>query len=273
MKDELRDAANTAQQVKRSAPFTVAARSGFVVSGLLHILIGIIAIRLAFGKSGSADLSGAVAQVASDPGGLVLLWIGGASCSILCLWHIGNAVLDHGHGQGSGVGRTMSSAAQGIAFGILAVTFVSFALGRATNSGKSTSDWTARVLTLPLGRVALIALGAVVAAVGVGFAIRGLGRMFRKKLNLPPAGPTRTAVTVLGVVGYIAKGVILVLVGVLFIMATLQARPQQSTGLDGALKGLRAQPYGAYVLTLVGAGLICYGLYLIVKARFASMEG
>jgi hypothetical protein len=78
-------------------------------------------------------------------------------------------------------------------------------------------------------------------------------------------------VTGLGVVGYVAEGVALFLVGLLFIIATVNAHPQESTGLDGGLKALREQPYGVYLLTAVGAGLICYGLYLMVKAKFARM--
>ena len=38
---------------------------------------------------------------------------------------------------------------------------------------------------------------------------------------------------------------------------------------------VKAQPgeqsYGVYMLTAVGAGLICYGLYLMVKAKVARM--
>ncbi len=79
------------------------------------------------------------------------------------------------------------------------------------------------------------------------------------------------AVTVLGVVGYVAKGIALFLVGLLFIVTTLQARPEESTGLDGALRAVREQPYGVYLLTLVGAGLICYGFYQIAKSKFVRM--
>jgi len=60
-------------------------------------------------------------------------------------------------------------------------------------------------------------------------------------------------------------------VGVLFIVATTTAHPEQSTGLDGGLKGLRDQPYGPYLLGAVAAGLVCYGVYLGVKAKIARM--
>ncbi|WP_332603614.1 DUF1206 domain-containing protein [Arthrobacter sp. S2(2024)] len=101
--------------------------------------------------------------------------------------------------------------------------------------------------------------------------VLGLKGSFKKDLLLPPPGNARTVVTGLGVVGYAAEGIALFLVGLLFIIATANARPQESTGLDGGLKALREQPYGVYLLVAVGAGLICYGLYLVAKTKFARM--
>jgi hypothetical protein len=87
-----------------------------------------------------------------------------------------------------------------------------------------------------------------------------------------PSNPkARSAVTVLGVTGYVAKGIVLFLTGLLIAIATLRAHPEESTGLDGGLKALRDQPFGVYVLAAVGAGLICYGVYMVVRARLAKM--
>jgi hypothetical protein len=88
---------------------------------------------------------------------------------------------------------------------------------------------------------------------------------------MPAQKQARTAVTVIGVVGYVAKGVALLLVGLLIIIATVTAHPEQSTGLDGSLKALREQPFGVYLLAAVGAGLICYGIYMAVRAKLAKM--
>lgn len=118
----------------------------------------------------------------------------------------------------------------------------------------------------------LIAIGAAVAVVGIVFMVLGVKASFKKDLRLPTSAVGRSVITGLGVVGYMAEGIALFLVGLLFIIATtVSARPQESTGLDGGLKALREQPYGVYMLTAVGAGLICYGLYLMVKAKFARM--
>jgi len=60
-------------------------------------------------------------------------------------------------------------------------------------------------------------------------------------------------------------------VGLLVIMATVKAHPEESTGIDGGLKALRDQPFGVYILAAVGVGLICYGIFMMVRAKLAKM--
>ncbi len=58
------------------------ARGGYVVSGLLHLIIGYLAIRIALGVGGgTADQSGALAALAAKPGGVVALWVAAARAS------------------------------------------------------------------------------------------------------------------------------------------------------------------------------------------------
>ena len=88
----MRKAADAAEEASNSRPFEIAARSGFAVSGLLHVLIGVIAARLAFGSSGEADVSGAIAELAAQPFGPLLLWVCFAACAALALWQLSNAI-------------------------------------------------------------------------------------------------------------------------------------------------------------------------------------
>ena len=275
MKRELKDAANAVEDASNSRALVIAARAGFAVSGLLHLLVGFVAIQLALGKAGKAgpaDQAGAVAQLAAQPQGLLLLWAGFAACVALALWQTSNAVFDYGGLEAKKkVGRKLSAAGKAVVFAVIALTFAASASGNSQTGGQSTSDFTVSIIKAPGGAFLLIAIGAAVAVVGLVFVVLGVKGSFKKDLRLPPSGIARSVVTGLGVVGYIAEGVALFLVGLLFIISTVNANPQESTGLDGGLKALREQPYGVYMLSAVGAGLICYGLYLMVKAKFARM--
>lgn len=272
IKRELKGAADAAEDITNSRPLEIVARAGFAVSGVLHLLIGLVAIRLAMGGQGDADMSGAVEQLAQQPAGPVLLWSSFAACVALAVWQTSDAVFDFEHLPAKKKAAKKAKAVlQAVVYAGLAVTLASFASGAGKDHSSSTSDLTASVMKAPGGYLLLLAVGAAVAVAGIVYAIRGFRQSFVEHLRLPSSEKARTAVTVLGVVGYAAKGIALLLAGLLIIIATITAHPEESTGLDGGLKALRDQPYGMYMLAAVGIGLICYGIFMMVRAKLAKM--
>ena len=71
--------------------------------------------------------------------------------------------------------------------------------------------------------------------------------------------------------GYIAKGLVIAGAGALVVVAASRSQPNTATGLDGALKTLGAQPYGAALLIVSGLGIITYGLSSFAMARYTKM--
>jgi hypothetical protein len=272
IKRELKDAADAAEDITNSRSLELMARAGFAVSGILHLLIGVVAIRLAMGGQGEADVSGAVEQLAGQPAGPFLLWSCFAACVALAIWQTSDAIFDFEHLPAKKKAANKAKAVlQAVVYAGLAVTLGSFAIGAGKDHSSSTSDLTASMMKAPGGFLLLLAIGAGVAIAGIVYAIRGFRQSFAKHLRLPAAERARTAVIVLGVVGYAAKGIALLLVGLLVIIATVKVHPEESTGLDGGLKALRDQPFGVYMLAAVGIGLICYGIFMMVRAKLAKM--
>lgn len=268
----MKEVASATEDITNSRALELLARAGFAVSGLLHFLIGLVAIRLAMGGQGQADVSGAVEQLASQPAGPLLLWGSFAACVALALWQISDAIFDFEHLPAKEkLGKKVKAALQAAVYAGLAVTLASFAIGAGKEHSSSTSDLSASVLRAPGGYAILIGIGAAVAITGIVYAVRGFRQSFKKHLRLPASEKARTAVTALGVAGYAAKGIALLLTGLLIVIATLRVHPEESTGIDGGLKGLRDQPFGMYMLAAVGIGLICYGVYMVVRARLAKM--
>jgi hypothetical protein len=275
IKKEMKQAYEAAENVTNSRTLELLARAGFAASGILHLLVGAIAIRLAFGGTGNADFSGAVAELATQPAGPFLLWASFAACAGLALWQLSDAIFDYNHlPTKEKAGKKAKAGAQALVFAGLALTLMSFA--RGTGSGadnqKAATDLTFALLKAPGGVAWLVVLGAAIAVTGVVYGIRGIRKSFEKHLVMPASPSIRTAVTVLGVTGYVAKGTVLLLAGLLIVVATLQAHPEDSTGLDGGLRALRDQPLGAYLLAAVGAGLICYGVFMMVRAKLGKMN-
>src|SRR3984957_9235303 len=75
-------------QIAQNGVFERFARAGYVVSGLLHLIIGYLAIRIALGSGGSADQSGALAALAANPGGIVALWVAVVALVVMGLWRL-----------------------------------------------------------------------------------------------------------------------------------------------------------------------------------------
>ncbi len=267
IKEEMRKAADVAEEAANSQAFAAVARAGYAVSGLLHLLIGVIAIQLAVGRGGEADVSGAVTELANKPAGPLLLWACFGACAALALWQLGNAILGYRIASDNKLTKRLSALGQALVFAALAATIISFVVGQGQNSRESSSDFTVTLMKAPFGVFLLIAIGAGVAITGVVFAVRGFRRKFTKDLSLSPNPGVHKFQLWVGMVGYIAKGIALFLVGLLVVIAAVRAQPEQSTGLDGSLKALKEQPYGLYLLAAVALGLIAYGLFLMVKAR------
>ncbi|MHC6591966.1 DUF1206 domain-containing protein [Arthrobacter sp. C152] len=270
----MKQVAETAEDLTNSRTLEVLARTGFAVSGILHLLVGAIAVRLAMGGTGRADFSGAVAELATMPVGPFLLWGSFGACTALSLWQAGDAIFDFNHQPLKKKAKNKAKAGlQAIVYAALALTVLHFATGTGTgeDNRKATSDFTVAMMQAPGGVALLVLIGLAVAVTGVAYGMRGPRKSFEKQLRMPARGPARVAVTSLGVAGYLAKGMVLLLTGLLIVIATIKEHPEDSTGLDGGLRALRDQPLGPYLLAAVGAGLVCYGAYMIMRARLARM--
>src|SRR5690606_40509060 len=85
-----------------------------------------------------------------------------------------------------------------------------------SGSGEQTSSLTAGLLGSPGGRVLVIAVGLAVAVIGGYHIYKGASRRFEDELRPTADHKIGAAVTATGMIGYIAKGVALLVVGVLF---------------------------------------------------------
>ena len=261
-----------AAQAKNSPVLSVLARTGYAVNGILHILIGGIAIGVAFGAgAGSgADQSGALGALASAPGGVFVLWVIVVGLAALGIWQLLSAALVLEPDATKRAAHIAGELGKAVAYLAIAATALTFALGGSSNSASSTTSFSATLLASPGGVILLVVVGLGVLAIGVVFVVRGVRQSFTKHIRVP-AGAVGTAVVALGVVGYVAKGIAVGVVGILFIVAAATADPSQATGLDGALKSLLGLPFGKVILVAVGIGVIAYGLYCFARSRLAKL--
>ncbi|WP_066516369.1 DUF1206 domain-containing protein [Curtobacterium ammoniigenes] len=246
------------------------ARVGFIASAVVHFLLGYLAIHVALHLGGEADQSGALAAVAGLPFGRFILWVITIGLFALGLWLLIQASLGIGSSSKKRWLRSLNSLVKAIAYIAIGMTALTFATGHFTSSNASTTHMSASVLAMPGGRILLGIVGLVAIGVGGYFIQKGATRHFKRDIRIP-SNVAERPVIVLGVVGYVAKGIVIVVVGILFIVAAVEVNPTRASGLDGALKSLVALPFGQVILVIVGVGLIAYAIYTVARARLAHL--
>jgi hypothetical protein len=265
-----RTARSTAHAVENSTALEILVRIGFAASGLVHLLLGYLAIQVAFHHGGESDQSGAFAQIAKLPVGGAILWVTVAGMFALALWLLIQAALGVGSSSKKRWARSLVSVGKAVAYGALGATALVYARGGTSSSTSSTRRASTTLLGLPGGQLLLALAG--LAAIGIGgyFIAKGVRKRFTRDIRVP-GGSARRPVMALGVTGYVAKGIAVVIAGVLFVVAAVTVDPKQATGLDGALRSLSSLPFGQVLLVAVGIGLIAFGLYTFVRARYAHV--
>lgn len=248
-----------------------AARFGLVAYGVVHLVIAWLALQLAFGdRSGPASSSGAMKQLAQQPFGKVALWLVAVGMLLLVAWRVLEVVAGHQEQEGSD--RLKKRAVSGLKAGIYAVIGVSavrVALG--SGGGGGTDGPTARLMGVPGGQVLVGLVGLGVLGYAGMQIYQGYSEKFLENLDAEgKRGETGRALTWLGKVGYVAKGISIAIVGGLFCYAAITHNASKSGGLDQALKQILEQPFGWALLSVVALGIGCYGLFCFARARHLS---
>jgi hypothetical protein len=247
------------------------ARVGFVVLGVVHAIIGALAFAITFDPDDvEVDQTGAMLALARTPVGGVLLWIVAIGFLAVCVWEVLETILVPGRDRPRRWARRIPELAKAVAYAVVGVLALVFALGGRPSAAESGYDVSATLIAVPGGSWLLIAVGLGTLAVGIGFVVAGVGRGFRKLLRMP-SGAARAVVTVVGMAGYVGKGIALGVVGVLVVIGAAMADPRAASGLDGALTELVTKPYGELLVWIAGAGLILYGLFCLLRARYARL--
>lgn len=262
---------STARDVERSDWVDHGVRAGLVAYGLVHVLVGWLAAQLALGHAEeSASSSGAMHQLAEQPLGGVLVWLVAAGMLLLVLWRLLEASV--GHRDCDGGERWRKRATSLLKAGIYAAVCVSAVGVAAGDSGGGGSEtWTSRLMALPAGVWLVGGVGAAIVAYGANLVRRAWTEEYREHLTAEGrTGQAGTAYLWFGKIGYAAKGLAVIVVGGLFVWAAASHDPDKSGGLDQALQRIREQPFGQVLLLAIAAGIVCYGLFTLARARHLS---
>ena len=273
-KATIEQAGRQAEQMARSAvqsPWVEwLARFGYAARGVVYAFVGYLALQAAFGSGGrTTGAQGAIQEMARQS--QVLLGFVAFGLFGYALWRFVQAVLDPENkgDDPKGLVQRGSMLASGIVYGSLAIAAVKMISGSGAAGGDGTQGATASVLDKPFGAV-LVGIAGLAVIVGGLFQIKsGWTKKFRDKLKLQEMSPgEQTWMTHAGQFGLISRGVVFLLTGFFLIQAALQSDPSEARGLGGALQTLASQPYGPWLLAVAALGLIAFGVYSVLVARY-----
>ena len=251
------------------------ARAGLVAKGASFAIVAVLAIKLAIGHGGKAtSREGALHTLAGESFGVVVLILLAIGFAAYAIWRFVEAWAAPGEDAKKWAKRA-GSIGRGLIYAALAYSTVKLLIGAGQNSSQNErARETAQTLfSWPAGTWLVGIAGAIVIGVGLWNLYRGLARKFEKRWRTGEMSPTaRKWASRVGAVGHVARGVVFGLIGVFVIKAALEYDPKEAIGLDGALQKLAAATYGPYLLGLTAAGLLAYGVYCLVDARYRDVS-
>jgi hypothetical protein len=263
------------ERVVRTDQFEWLARAGLLARGVVYGIIGVLAIKLALGHGGKAtDQQGALHTIAKQPFGKFLLVTVAVGLAGYALWRLVRAGIGHGPEASDDTKERIDGAISGVGYALLCVTAVSILLGSGAGAGGSSdpNKTTAGVLGWPAGRVLVAVAGLIIVGVGLEQGYKGAKCKFLEKSKTEEMGPRMlSAFTAVGVFGHLARMVVFGLIGYFLFRAAIDYDADKSVGLDGALATLGQSSYGPILLGIVAAGLIGFGFYSALDARYRKV--
>jgi hypothetical protein len=276
-KDAGRRAAGSAedagQQAMASKPFRMLLTVGLVCYGVVHVLIGWIALQIAWsgnGETQEASQKGALAQLAAQPFGAALLWIVVVGLFALTIWQGIEAIWGH-RDRPAGMKRIrkqLGSAGRALSYALIAIAAITTAAGSASSGNSSEESLSARLMSNTAGRLLVIAIGITIIVLGIRQIRRGITKKFTEDL----AGGVSQNIVRLGQAGYIVKGIAFAIVGGLFGWAGITYDAEKAGGLDDALRTVHDAPFGAVLLTIMALGLVAFGVYCLFWAMHPKVS-
>ena len=269
----IRRAQGKGSDFARSKQFEWLARAGIATRGVIYAIIGVLAIKLAFGSGGeTTDQQGALSEIAKQPFGKTLLILTAIGLAGYAIWRLVRAAVGHGPEASDDAKERIDGVASGIGYAMLCITAVTIVMGSGGGGGGGQREATGGVLGWPGGQILVGIAGLIIIGVGLEQGYKGITKKFCEKSKTGEMSEhTKRVFTALGVVGHLARLVVFALIGYFLIRAAIDYNPKEAIGLDGALAALRDASYGPILLGIVAAGLIGFAAFSIADARYRKV--
>jgi hypothetical protein len=266
-------AKRAAREAEDSKPVEGMARFGLCGRGLVYLVVGLLALQVAFGHHGRAYRNGALAAIRDKPLGGFLLVALAVAFTGYAGWRLLQAATGHRDedDERKRAAKRVASLGRGLLYASFAWTDVRF-LMTSQESRDRTEPLTARVMSWPGGQTLVCCVGAALIVGGGYMVFRGVTQKFLERLDLHGAPrAAEVAAATVGLVGMVSRGVLVGLVGGFLVQAAVTYDPDKAKGLDASLKSLADEPLGGLLIGVLGIGLVAFGVWSFLEARYRKV--
>ncbi len=249
-------------------------RVGYAAKGLIYLLTGVLALRLAVGMGGRiTDASGVLRTFVRQPFGWILLTVIAVGILAYAAWQVTEAVMDTRH-KGGGVRGWLDRSLtiiKAAVYGTIGVEAMQLVLARRATS-QSADDYAREAMEVPFGSIFLVLVGIGIAWYGISQIWMAWQSRFDDEIDQQRLRRDGLAwVLGIGRAGIGARGVILVVMGTALLRAGFDRSPSKASGMAESLWTLVSQPFGKWLLAATAAGLVCFGLFQLLHAKYARL--
>ena len=244
------------------------ARIGFAVKGAVYLILGLLALLAGLGERGGriTDTHGAIATVLRQPYGRVIVGVLALGLALYSMWRFLEAFADANRvgTRASAIGKRLGWAFSGVGYGLVALDAGRLAL--QWRSGGTRSPATLTGLPLAPWLVTVVGIGIIIYAIME--IRRALAPRFSERLNIGRVAREGGRLVVgISRAGIAARAIVMAALGVVLLRARSAAAAANSD-MEDSLRLVAALPSGTWGLVLVAAGLMAYGVYMVVHAKY-----
>ncbi|GEO03277.1 membrane protein [Adhaeribacter aerolatus] len=252
------------------------ARFGMAAKGVVYSLVGALAFMAAFEINGNSEQGagkqGVFQFILEQPFGKILLGI--VTLGLVCytIWRFIQAFMDSESkgADAKGIGKRIGYAFSGVIYGSLAFYAAKLVLGSGSSSGGGDSRQTlaGKLLEQPFGQWLVGIVAIVTMGMGLYQIYKAISGKYLKNVQTASIkSEIKDMLMKAGKVGYIARGIVWGIIGFLFLKAAMNSNAQEAGGTSSAFQFLE-QSYGSILLGAIAIGLVCYGVFMFVRARY-----
>ena len=252
-------------------------RIGFAANGVVYVSVGLLILATAIGMRNQAvDQQGLPYVLAQQPLGRVWLVVLGVGLWAFVGWRVLQAVFDADREGSDLQGWTVriTQGFSGLFYAVLAsgVFELLDEVGRAMGAEQMAENQqkAAILLDLPFGGALLMVVGLGIAGVGIGNIVTGIVNDFAAKLSC-----SKTVcrwVLPLARIGYVARGLAYLPLALFVTLAGWRAQSSEVETFGSSLDALQNQPGGDWMLGATGIGMVAFGAYAFVEARYRRIR-